>query len=391
MATFGVRMRRLMADRGISLRRLARSTYYDLGHLSRVSRDLKPPSPELARALDDALGADGELAALAPSRTRPWGVTDSVTPDDEERLLLAAERPTRVDATVVESLSTILAAQRRTEDVIGSGAMVQSARGHLGLILRLVREARGPLGERLAAIAADASQFVGWLFTATGAHNAAGPLYDQSLRLGLQAGDNDLAATALSMRGHLAWVTKDLTSMAGLSQAAGELATSPATRAMAIQQNGRAQALFGDRQGALRAIGRAGEVLTKPGDRDDPDLLYFYGPEMLTMQRGLILAYLADSPPEYAAAADLIASGVKGFPDAVRDSEWVAWYRVQAARARVDGGEVEEASAGLRGALDIVSATGGKKTRAEIGEVQKSMAEKWPNRPDVTELGEALR
>jgi hypothetical protein len=203
-------------------------------------------------------------------------------------------------------------------------------------------EARGPLADRLATIASDASQFVGWLYTATGAHEAASPLYDQSLRLGLQADDKDLAATALSMRGHLAWVTDDLSSMTGLSEAAGELATSPGTRTVTVQQGGRALALLGDRQGALRAIGRAEEVLTRPGDSDNPDLLYVYGPELLTMQRGLILAYLAETPAEHTAAADVIDHGLKALPPAVRDS-----------------------AAGLRVALDIVSATGGRKTRAD--------------------------
>jgi hypothetical protein len=95
--------------------------------------------------------------------------------------------------------------------------MLQAATSHLGLIIRLLKDARGPLANRLTAAASDASQFVGWLYTATGAHDAASPMYDQLLRLGLQARDNDLAASALSMRGHLAWVTGDLSAMAGLS------------------------------------------------------------------------------------------------------------------------------------------------------------------------------
>jgi transcriptional regulator with XRE-family HTH domain len=344
-----------------------------------------------------AFGVDEEQL-FRPAESALWRPPDvaetlngTFTPDHEERLQLALEKPARVDSTAAESLSTILAAQRRTEDVIGSGAMIPAARSHLELILRLLKEARGPIAERLAAIAADASQFVGWLYAATGAHETASPLYDQSLRLGLQASDNDLAATALSMRGHLAWVTGDITAMAGLSQAAEELATSTGTRTVAIQQGGRALALLGDRQGALRAVGRAEEVLTRPSSRDDPDLLYFYGPELLTMQRGLILAYLAGSATEYAAAADLIAAAIEALPPAVRDSEWVAWYRVQAARARAAAGAPEESAAGLRVALDIVSATGGARTRAEIAEVHQSMAEKWPDDPDVAELGEALR
>ena len=160
----------------------------------------------------------------------------SFSPDDEERLDRAIAQPARLDLAVVQSLSTILAVQRRTEDTVGSASMLDAATAHLRLIIHLVKNARGPLAAKLAATASDASQFVGWLHAATGAHATAGPLYDQSLRLGLQAGDNDLAATALSMRGHLAWVTDDLGAMADLSQAAEDLAVSSATRATAVQQ-----------------------------------------------------------------------------------------------------------------------------------------------------------
>jgi ATP/maltotriose-dependent transcriptional regulator MalT len=229
--------------------------------------------------------------------------------------------------------------------------MVDPAVADLALVSRLLREARpgDAVGRELAAVGSDASQFVGWLNVATGEHDAAGPLYDESLRLGLQAGDRELAATALSMRGHLAWVTDDPGEMAALSRAARELAGSPATRATAAQQEGRALALVGDRRGALRAVGEAEEALTS-GGAEDPDLLYFSGPGLLLAQRGLILAYLAETPAQHAEAADVIARGVSVLPPEVRDAGWFAWYRVQLARERARGGEGSEGGGGARGA-----------------------------------------
>lgn len=64
--TFGDLMRQLMSERDVSLRRLAKIVNYDVGYLSKVMNGHKPPSPELATRLDDSLGADGELSALAP-------------------------------------------------------------------------------------------------------------------------------------------------------------------------------------------------------------------------------------------------------------------------------------------------------------------------------------
>lgn len=75
----------------------------------------------------------------------------------------------------------------------------------------------------------------------------------------------------------------------------------------------------------------------------------------------------------------------------IRDSEWNAWYRVQAARARAASGDVGEGVRGLRVALDIVSAMGSMRTRAAIAQVQRWMAHEWPKDSGVAELGEALR
>lgn len=334
--TFGEMMRALMAERGISLRSLARAIPANVGHLSRVSRDLKPPSADMAARIDQALEAGGALAALRPPGVREM-LNGQFTPDDHERLTLAVQRPARLDIQVAESLKAILAAQRRTEDAIGSSPMVEAATGHLRLILRLLKDARGPHAERLTATASEASQFVGWLHTAIGAPGEAGPMYDQALRLGLQAGDADLAATALSMRGHLAWTTNDLDEMAALSRSAADLAQATGTRAVAIQQRGRALALMGDRRGALQAIGRAEDELASGDTGQDPDSLYFYGSAYLTMQRGLLLSYLAESPAEHEAAADVIMTGLEALPPSIRDAGWLARYRAQAARARSDG------------------------------------------------------
>jgi tetratricopeptide (TPR) repeat protein len=288
----------------------------------------------------------------------------------------------RLDEVVVDGLARTLAEQRRIEDLIGSRAILGAARSHLALVLHLLRGARGPVTRRLAAIASEASQFNGWLSTAVNEHAAAGPFYDQALRLGMQAGDDDLAATALSMRGHLAWANGDYSEMAELSQAAADLAKARGTRAVAGQQRARALALLGERQSAFRAIGEAEETLTGPATHDDPDGLYFYGVAMLTMQRGLILRYTGD----HIAAADAIVNGIQALPEAIRGSEWVAWYRVQAAAARASAGEVEASVADLRTALGVLSTTGGTKTLSDIAQVQASLKRRYPTHQAVTEF-----
>ncbi len=52
MSTFGSEVKRLLAERGMSLHQAARLAHYDVSYLSRVVNGHKPGSPELAAALD---------------------------------------------------------------------------------------------------------------------------------------------------------------------------------------------------------------------------------------------------------------------------------------------------------------------------------------------------
>ncbi|WP_208865686.1 helix-turn-helix domain-containing protein [Streptomyces viridochromogenes] len=64
--TFGERLRRLRAERGLSLAELSPLVHYSRGHLSKVENGQKPASADLAQGCDEALGAQGALIALAP-------------------------------------------------------------------------------------------------------------------------------------------------------------------------------------------------------------------------------------------------------------------------------------------------------------------------------------
>jgi transcriptional regulator with XRE-family HTH domain len=64
-APFGEELRKRRTAANISLIQLSRMTFYSKGFLSKVERGLQPASRELARMCDTALGADGQLSALA--------------------------------------------------------------------------------------------------------------------------------------------------------------------------------------------------------------------------------------------------------------------------------------------------------------------------------------
>ncbi|MFI6408717.1 helix-turn-helix domain-containing protein [Streptomyces sp. NPDC050548] len=61
---FGVAMRRLRGERGVSLSQLAKVASYSKGYLSNIECGRKRPHQALAECLDAALSADGELSRL---------------------------------------------------------------------------------------------------------------------------------------------------------------------------------------------------------------------------------------------------------------------------------------------------------------------------------------
>ena len=65
MSDFSEMLRRLMEDRGVGVRELAREVPCNPGHLSYLRSGKRGPSPQIASRLDDVLRADGSLAVSA--------------------------------------------------------------------------------------------------------------------------------------------------------------------------------------------------------------------------------------------------------------------------------------------------------------------------------------
>ncbi len=124
-----------MAERGMSLRGLARAATYDPSHLSKVLNGRKPCTPQLAARLDDVLGAGGKIRDAAAT------FDGSLSPDRRDRLDWTARKPRATDMAAVEALADVLAAQRRAEDSLGSEAMLRPVRAQIAVVEDLVTEA----------------------------------------------------------------------------------------------------------------------------------------------------------------------------------------------------------------------------------------------------------
>jgi transcriptional regulator with XRE-family HTH domain len=225
MSDFGAELGRLRRERGLSLHELARRSHYDVGYLSKVIRGHKHGSRELALHLDTLLGADGVLvAAWERSVGPPVPVMPLATaaPDADlyDRITRAVAAPPRVDLPVVEWLERTLAEHRRVNDTVGATPLLGLIWAQLRVVAGFTRSASGPLATRLIGLAAQYAQFVAWMCIEIKDHGAGLAWYDRARDWAEEAGDADMAATALSMKAHLAWSVNDARRCVQMAQAA---------------------------------------------------------------------------------------------------------------------------------------------------------------------------
>jgi hypothetical protein len=332
----------------------------------------------------------GEHALWRPMSVDPGG---AFTPDDEERIILAARSPRRYGPGVVDALSVALSGQRRAEDIIGSTSLIEPVKAQLAIVGDLVTEARGDLRASVLDIGSQWAQFSGWLHENNRQLSEANRLYGLALEWALEADKPNMIATALNMRGHVAWTAAEARPMISLSQAAQrDNRASPGVLALAIQQEARGIALSGEAGIADidQKLDRAEELAAQAerAPEDEPPWTYFFSPDYLTLQRGLAYRLLG----EYAKANELLAAGLSAIPEEMRQSDWVAsHYLLQLAVNNAKSGDVSAACTVAHEINIIARRTRSESLRATLIKFYTWLSRNWPNDPQVAELGEALR
>ncbi|HET8684090.1 MAG TPA: helix-turn-helix transcriptional regulator [Micromonosporaceae bacterium] len=143
-------LRELRQGAGLSVRAFAGRAYVSRSYISELENGRKPPTVAIARRLDDALHAGGELAGLVT-----LAAPDGVTRDDTDRLAYAVQHPRRLDVATIDVLATLLAGQRRLEDVLGAATVLTPVAAQVAMVEELVDGARGLLRPRMVAVGAE--------------------------------------------------------------------------------------------------------------------------------------------------------------------------------------------------------------------------------------------
>jgi transcriptional regulator with XRE-family HTH domain len=400
--TFGDELCRLLAERGMSQRELARRSHYDSGYINKLVRGVKQATPAVAERLDEVLDAGGALMALVNRRKVLTGAATiasaallgALDADGRERLTWAQRHPGRVDQAAIDSLAGVLAAQRRAEDALGSAAMVKPVTAQLAAVDGLLSETRGPVRPAMADVAMQWSQFAAWLHMSARDFPAARALWRQTLELAAETDDATMTATALTRRAEMAWLSGEPGTMTGLAQAAQRDQRAAASeRAHSAGIEARAYVMTGDVAAAERKLGEAADLAAEFADQPSGQQRawsYWYKPQWFDCERGVTLGYLAHIDRYRVQALDSLTAGYAGLGDAA-SSEWAVDYVLRRAAIHVRGGDVEAACADAVQVVPVARQTDSANLLGMLAQLHTGMAARWPDDPRVADLADALR
>ncbi|MFE6778287.1 helix-turn-helix domain-containing protein [Streptomyces sp. NPDC057702] len=310
--------RRLLHESDYSTRAAARATHYDPAYLSRVLNGKQRASRGLAASLDELLGAGGALADALPD------------PDSDARTSHGVANPSRLDAGTVSALADVLAAYRRLDDTAPARSIIPATLVQARAVTRLLKGARGPHRDRLAAVASEFAQFGGWLLAQDRQDAHAVQLLDQAVELADEIHDGTLAAQALNFKGYLARQQGRPDGVARWYEAAAcTPGAHPAQRLGDMLQAAAGMAELGRRDDALRMVENAERLTDAAAALAPPETAYWLTPEFNRLNMGIANLGLG----RYADAADHITAGLEGLPPELRDAPWTREHRDALRRA----------------------------------------------------------
>ncbi|RCG30020.1 XRE family transcriptional regulator [Sphaerisporangium album] len=382
--TFGEQMRALLAERGVSLRGLAKTIHYDVGYLSKVANDHKVPSLPLAELLDSTLKAGGALVALVRPDAR--ALTSPAGPS-------IAHRPTnRVAPELVDYFREQLAGHYVADRHLGALRLTPIVSAQYQLLCELADEARGALRPAMWALATGYAAFIGWLYQDGGDLNRSVYWHDVTLERAHRSLDPQLVGFALHNKAMLYADMGDGASVVDLAEAAlvHESKLCAKVRVLALQQAAHGRSLMGGadaRDECDRLLDRAAALVEQMDDA------YPWGsacltPHYLDVQRATCYVRL-DVLDEALALWDQTLPAMSA--GARRDAGVFLARQAQALAARSEPEQAVEIAGQV---VTLVEETGSARMRRELQTLETRMkpwAKERPGRQLRAALGSLRR
>jgi transcriptional regulator with XRE-family HTH domain len=302
MTDFGEELRRLLAERGISLRNIARQVECSPGYLSNVASGRKPLTPSLAVRLDRVLGTSDQLIAYALRPEQEYssgpdidlirrGLDDTLSEgamaqaalDDWERMVIRYGRATRDQP---------------------AGALLNDISADLAeLKLTLRRHRSASALRQLTRIAAQMAGLMGLTFIKLGDRRSFREWARTARLAASEAGDPVTHSWVLAQESYGHYYSSDFREAAEVAWHAQDIVrASPCVgAALAAALEGRAQAAMGHRQATRAALARAEDNLSHlRGDELVPSA-FGYNEGQLRFHEGSAYTSLHDARSAFSA------------------------------------------------------------------------------------------
>jgi transcriptional regulator with XRE-family HTH domain len=300
MSDFGGELARLLTERGIGVRELARAVYCNPGHVSNLRSGKARPSRELAAAIDGHLDAGVALVALAPAAGRvATAAGDEIAALELARRAAASDVGNGTCERIELAVDDLAAAYPRTEP----GDLLGRVRAHLGYTSKLL-DGRATLAQRRRLLVSG-----GWLSLL-----AATCLIDldedppavaylrTAEQLARETGHAEIAAWVLETRAWMAVTAGDHRAAVTLAQGGQRVAPRDGSAVIqATAQEGRAWARMGDTAQTSAALARIEDLVAPLAEPDQAEHHYRYDPAKAEAYVATTLSWVGDPAAEQVA------------------------------------------------------------------------------------------
>ncbi|MFJ6196931.1 helix-turn-helix domain-containing protein [Micromonospora sp. NPDC092111] len=374
-------MRQLRDTRGLSLRELAKLTFYGKTYLHELETGAKAPTTAVAQRVDDALNAGGELVALGSIRAtigrREFVAAAGVAAALPHTLLSHGRQ---VGASAPGRLAERTARLRRLDNYLGGADTHHLYAAEVDSTSRLLQEGSysEATGRQLLAILAEQTQLAGWAAFDAGQHVRADHMYRTSLAAARDAGDQALTGNAFAFLAYQQTVGGRAVDTATAACAAADNAT-PGVRALLHLRTAWAYAVAGDATAADRHLAHGTTCLTEHDDRPEPDWVYWVDHAEGEIMAGRCWTVLRRP----VRAIPMLERAMARFDDThARDK---ALYLSWLADAYLDANEVEQACATATTAVRLSGGVGSIRPGQRLAALLNRL-EPYSTLPGVVEL-----
>lgn len=381
---FPERMRQLRQLRGLSLRELERRAFFGKSYLHELETGTKMPTTEVARRVDDALNAAGELAEM---------VTD-VPGDEQARTWETSELLARVQSSDT-SPTTLEALQATTFELCcdyrwrDAGELRGEALRWLREVLRLKRSASLRVHGELLTLAGWLGLLLGCVEYDMGMRTEAEATRTAVASLGTDAGNPEIVAWSWEMAAWFALTQGRFTDTIAAAEAGQAIAGRRSAAVQLIAQEAKGRARIGDVEEVRAALERGRALLGGLPRPDRPEHHFVVDPDKWDFYAMDAYRLAGDDGLAAHHAREVISLGTA--PDGTERAP------MRMAEARLTLGVTAARSGELEEAVDIGLAAFRAERRSMpsllivAGELDVELWRRFPREPQTAEYRAALR